>query len=98
MGAKNNLSSYKLPDVVTIAEIEALHDALLALMSSDSPTLDASAVERIDTAALQQLVAFNVALQNINTELLWGACSDLFLASVEQIGLKDALGLKDQAA
>lgn len=98
MGAKNNLSSYKLPDVVTIAEIEALHDALQALMSSDSPTLDASAVERIDTAALQQLVAFNAALQNINTELLWGACSDLFLASVEQIGLKDALGLKDQAA
>lgn len=98
MGTENQASSYTLPDVVTIADIEALHDALEALVSSDKPTIDASQVARIDTAALQQLLSFQIALQSINTEIVWQGCSDVFLASVAQVGLKNALGLANRAA
>jgi len=90
--------SCKLPAVITIADVELLHDQLLGIISTDSPCLDASEVERIDTAAFQQLVAFCTALKKTNTQLVWTGCSEIFLASAKQIGLKDALGLSDQAA
>ncbi|MEY3018608.1 MAG: hypothetical protein RL336_1743 [Pseudomonadota bacterium] len=98
MGAKKSHVPFVLPAALTIAEVEGLHDALQAMISSDHPCLDASEVERIDTAAIQQILAFSKALQNTNTSLAWHACSDVFIASVEQIGLKDALGLEREVA
>lgn len=98
MGADNKVSSYAIPEVVTIAEIESLHDALQSLTESDGPVLDASAVQRVDTAAMQQFLTFKLALQNTNTELAWGECSDVFIASAKQLGLINALGLSDKAS
>lgn len=98
MGNKQSPPPCVLPAVLTIAEIEGLHDTLQAMTSVDHPTLDASEIERIDTAAIQQLLAFTKALHNTNTTITWDGCSDIFLASVEQLGLKDALGLNQQAA
>lgn len=98
MGAKKSRTAYALPAVLTIAEVEGLHDALQAMISSDHPCLDASSVERVDTAAIQQILAFSKTLQSTNTSLAWEACSDIFMASVAQLGLKDALGLEGDVA
>jgi anti-anti-sigma regulatory factor len=84
-------SSWALPAVVTIAEAEILHDGLVSLQTKSSPSLDASAVERIDTSAFQQLLAFKKSLENTNSKLIWVGVSDVFVSAAKQLGIHAAL-------
>lgn len=84
--------AWKLPAVITIAEAEILHDGLVALQTKSSPCIDISDVERIDTSAFQQLLAFKKSLENTNAKLVWCGASDVFTGAAKQLGIHSALG------
>ncbi len=84
---------FQLPAVLTIADADALHEKLLTLQTQSTPTIDASQVERIDTAAFQQLLAFKLSLVNTDNQLHWQGLSEVFMQSAKQLGLERALSL-----
>jgi len=55
--------------------------------------IDASAVEKIDTAGLQLLVAFKRGLQDTNRGLTWRATAPELHRAAAQLGLSAPLGL-----
>jgi anti-anti-sigma regulatory factor len=82
----------------TLREAEALKLALNAAEdSSGDLTVDAGAVERIDTAGLQLLIAFAKRLELLERRLVWGPVSPAMRASARALGLAGALGLPEVA-
>ena len=55
--------------------------------------LDGSAIERIDTAALQVLVAFSRESRNRDIELTWANASDPLRNASTLLGLTQELGI-----
>jgi anti-anti-sigma regulatory factor len=55
--------------------------------------LDGSAVERIDTAALQVLVAFSRESRNREIDVKWAEVSDSLRAASTLLGLNHELGI-----
>lgn len=58
-------------------------------------TIDASAVQRIDTATLQLLVAFVVTRRAASRGVRWRAPSEALISSAWRLGLQEPLRLKD---
>lgn len=76
-----------------IATVTELKDALAAALAKGAPVaVDASAVARVDTAALQLLMAFTRAMQDAGAALEWRAPSEAFARSAGRLGLLAALG------
>jgi len=87
-------TTFDLPDNLTIANAEALHEELESLANgSVDVVLNASAVSRADTAGLQILYAFQQALKSHNAKLSWSAPSSVLIETAEQLGLKQHLAL-----
>lgn len=85
---------FTLPEECTLRDAPALQAQLVALRSpADAVIVDAGAVRRIDTAALQLLVAFVRREQAEGRQVQWPAPSAEFLESSHRIGLGVALGL-----
>jgi anti-anti-sigma regulatory factor len=59
----------------------------------DPVVVDGSAVERIDTAGLQLLVAFARRQKEAGRRLHWEAASPALLSGSARLGLNEALGL-----
>lgn len=57
--------------------------------------LDGSAVERVDTAALQVLVAFSRETRNREIDLKWAEVSDSLRTASTLLGLNQALGISN---
>lgn len=70
-------------------------DKLKGALDSGAQTvhLDMEAVEKIDTACLQALVAFVLSAREKHMNLVWQATSDAFRAATEDLGLDSVLGL-----
>jgi ABC-type transporter Mla MlaB component len=83
----------------TLREAAALQASLVAAASDADPlTLDGGAVQRIDTAGLQLLVALARHQAAAGHRLEWQAASSELLRCSDRLGLIDALGLTSLAA
>jgi phospholipid transport system transporter-binding protein len=87
----------KLDADCTLREATDLQFSLLAA-SGDPMVVDGGAVERVDTAGLQLLVALARRQQQAGRRLSWKAASPILLKCGERLGLIDALGLAAVAA
>jgi phospholipid transport system transporter-binding protein len=80
----------RLPADCRMAELPTLREQCLATPSS---TLDATAVERVDTAALQLLVAFHRDALARGGKVAWAGVSTPLREAAERLGLAQALAL-----
>jgi anti-anti-sigma regulatory factor len=88
--------SYEISASCTVRDSIALKSALLDLLMDQHPvTIDAHAVERIDTAALQVLCAFVRDRKAAGGEVIWAGCTENFSEAIRLLGLQQALGLAD---
>lgn len=85
-------------EALTIANVADLHGKFTkALEESSTVELDAKAVEKVDTAGLQLLVALNTELEKCDGKLLWSSPSDTLVQSVATLGLGSVLPFNQQA-
>jgi anti-anti-sigma regulatory factor len=83
----------------TVREAEAFKVALQAAEDSSGDfTIQAGAVERIDTAALQLLLGFAARLRLTDRRLVWAAVPPALRQGARQLGVERALGLPETAA
>ena len=84
---------------VVIGRIEDLKSTLISAMEAEHVRFDASAVEAVDTASLQLLVAFFNERGARKLQCSWDAVSDEFTERARITGLTPWLGLDaDNAA
>jgi anti-anti-sigma regulatory factor len=80
-------------DSLDISGVAELHQQLnKALKDGQAVTLDASRVQRADTAALQLLAAFCQAARAEGVMVTWRQPSEVFGLSVHLLGLDGMLG------
>lgn len=85
---------FDLPENLTIASTEALHEQLEPLSNGSADVVfNASAVSRADTAGLQLLYSFLKTLKSHDASLSWSAPSSVLIDTAEQLGLKQHLAL-----
>ena len=78
----------------TLREAATLKAQLIATISpTDTVLIEGGAVERIDTAGLQLLVAFAQREQAAGRRLQWQSASDELRNASARLGLLDALSL-----
>ena len=81
---------------LTISEAPAVQRELVDACAGDGPlTLDGAAVERIDTAGLQLLVALAKSAGVAGRTLRWTACSPALAQAAQRLGLARALQLPE---
>jgi len=83
----------KLQSELNIRQVAELKEQLNNALSADDIVLDASAIEVVDAAGLQLLLAFIQQARLKNITIKWGDLSDGFLNAVKLMGLSDGLGL-----
>ena len=82
--------------VMDIASSRIWHERLCASLAGKAThkvSLDMSAVEKIDTACLQLLVAFVVAATRKKLKVEWTARSERFLLAARSLNLNEALSI-----
>ena len=78
----------------TLRDADELKSSLAALVEApDDITVDASSVERIDTASLQLLVAFVATRKASGRVVRWTAPSETFMTCAMRLGLRGPLQL-----
>lgn len=88
--------SFQLPENLTIASVQGLHEQLETLVDQhdhDKIIIQASAVKRADTAGLQLLLAFVNTTKDRQIKLDWNTPSEKLLAAAELLGLEGDLGI-----
>jgi phospholipid transport system transporter-binding protein len=83
-------AAIELPADCRMAELPALRERCLAMPSG---TLDAAAVTRVDTAALQLLVAVQSDARARGEPIAWANVSAPLREAAERLGLTQALVL-----
>jgi anti-anti-sigma regulatory factor len=84
-----------LPEEIRISNSEEFKkDLLVAADGENSILIDGSKVNRIDTSAIQLLVALSHDCNKKGSPLKWYGASDKLVSYVKLLGLKDSLGLK----
>jgi anti-anti-sigma regulatory factor len=79
--------------VLDIVGARSLYGSLNAVLAAAGTVeLDASRVERVDTAALQLLAAFCLATRQAGLTLRWRAASPALCDAAALLGLHDVLG------
>ncbi|MBF0281014.1 MAG: STAS domain-containing protein [Zetaproteobacteria bacterium] len=85
---------FLLDDVINIGKLTTLKNALQQLIEQQQAvTIDASKVERIDTAALQLLALFVQTLKNNNIHVTWQQPSEPFITMVNLLALHSLLDI-----
>lgn len=82
-----------MPADCRIADVSAWHRQLRAALDASAIVLDGSAVDRIDTAALQVLVAFQRDAQKRGQQVSWAGVSAPLHDAASQLGLAQTLAL-----
>lgn len=91
-------NSVALAASCSIKEVVTLHRALTAVVGADEPVcIDASAVERIDTATLQLLYAFVRDRITADREVVWQNVTGALSEAARQVGMRDLLCLPADA-
>ena len=87
-------SVLRLPPQCTIRDATQLLGQLMLRLEHSAPVyIDAAKVERIDTAALQLLVAFLADRRARRRAVVWLECSDGMMRAARALGLTGALAL-----
>ena len=79
-----------LPENLTIAGLQALHDEMEALIDQkdcEFISVKGADVSRVDTAGMQLLLAFFKATKERNLPLKWDGHSDKIIEAAELLGL-----------
>lgn len=83
-----------LPEILDLTTAPALRDELLEALGSGGPvSLGCAAVERVDTAGAQVLVAFVRALERRGGALTWTDLGAPARASLARLGVAQQLTL-----
>lgn len=83
-----------LNPVLVINNAKSLSQDLDKLVKSNKDiNIDASAVEMIDTATLQLLLAATIKINSSNHKVNWNSPSDKFISSASLLGLSELLGI-----
>lgn len=82
-----------MPADCRIADVGDLHQHLRKALESSAIVLDGSTVERVDTAALQLLVAFQRDAQKRGRRVNWAGVSAPLHDAAMQLGLAQVLAL-----
>lgn len=82
-----------LDPVVVINNARTLHQTLADIDGDADVTIDASAVEMIDTAVLQLLFAFVNKVQAGDHKISWKSPSEEFVSRADLLGLSRHLGI-----
>lgn len=78
----------------SIKEVAALRESLCAVLNAQEPvSIDASAVERIDTATLQLLYAFVRDRFAADREVVWQGVTGQLSEAARLLGVRDLLNL-----
>lgn len=78
----------------SIKEVAALRESLCAVLGAQEPvSIDASAVERIDTATLQLLYAFVRDRFAADREVVWQGVTGQLSEAARLLGVRDLLNL-----
>lgn len=86
----------KFGSCLDVANASDLKKGLAKLLRRKPPfELDASNVERVDTAGLQVLLAFKSEMAKREIDLHWQAVSDPLRSAADMLGLSGELGLID---
>lgn len=92
--ATTSAASYRFDSMLTISTLGALRTRLSQLAENDTDIqLDASAIEIIDAAAIQLMLAFCIELKSRNKAITWLTPSQKLIASVSLLGLTQKLGI-----
>lgn len=84
----------RLSPALGIADVAALREQLASTVhDSGEVIIDASDVERLDTAVLQLLSAFMAERRSQDAKLAWHAPSEAFCTGAGLLGLESHLGL-----
>jgi anti-anti-sigma regulatory factor len=83
----------ELPEDCRIATLPELRARLLATVDQSACVLNASAVTRIDTAALQLLTAFQRDAASGGREVRWDGVSEVLREAAALLGLTQTLAL-----
>ena len=87
-------ASVTLPANCSIKEVAALRESLCAVLDApESVSIDASAVERIDTATLQLLYAFVRDRFAADREVVWQGVTGQLSEAARLLGVRDLLNL-----
>ncbi len=85
---------YRFDAVLAINTVGALHADLAHLLAGEtSVVLDASAIETIDTAAIQLLLAFVRELHAQHRTVNWQTPSQTISSTIALLGLTQTLGI-----
>jgi anti-anti-sigma regulatory factor len=96
MGGKSKTSSAAcvgMPADFRIADVMDMHRQLRDALNMSPIVLDGTAVDRVDTAALQLLVAFQRDAQKRGHPLSWIGASTPLYDAASQLGLAQTLAL-----
>ena len=84
-----------LPSQCLLRDVVEYRARLLNCMDALSVSIDASAVERIDTAFMQVLLAFVRDRIAAHASVAWLNINDTFIGAAKVLGLQSALALPD---
>lgn len=91
-----NAIEFQLPQNLTIASVQGLHDQLEELIDKkdcDKVTIQADEVQRADTAGIQLLLAFFLASKERQIIVDWSSPSEKLSEAVKTLGLSSTLNL-----
>ena len=88
-----------VPATLTIAEVESVAASIVDLLpEADDIAVDASAVQHIDLAGLQLLMAIALDAERSSVPFGWQAVSETFAATVNLAGLRAGLRIDVKSA
>lgn len=83
-------------EIVDISAVSDLYQQLNGALEKDGPvTLNAGAIERIDTAALQMFACFVQEVKKRHRDVSWKAPTEALLRSAHFLGMKQVLLLDE---
>ena len=87
-------ASVQCGEALTIAQAVEFHQKLKTAMDEGSTIeLDASGVEKVDTAGLQLVVGLQRELDKVGGKLVWKQPSDVVKQAAVTLGLADRLSI-----
>lgn len=97
-GKKNNKTLQIIcPEYLGIGNVQACQKSILNQLSKPSSRIeiDASNIQRSDTCGIQLLYSLIVWARKNQTPLTWQKPSEVFIRSVNLLGLSDAMQLNN---
>lgn len=91
---EKNALNFALGEVIDISMVNSLYDALKILLNeSNHIIIDAGAVKRLDTAAMQLILCWYKESQNRKISVTWKNINGVFTNSAKLLGMTTELQL-----